>query len=106
MSDILHEASKLYLPHGIPCQIARMKYFLPYHCAISLRKICEHVRKQHWQYIDQQYKEFRTAAWDLMRVGQIPCGQLRKNFVYAFDTYLPTKAWLPMGFSCTSNPWD
>jgi hypothetical protein len=89
--------------HGLPPQIYKMKQLIDFNCALCLRKICEHIRQNHWEFISERQVEFRNIAWKFMHVERIPCGPLRDNFVYAFNTYLPFKSSLPVVNDQTPN---
>lgn len=104
MAMIKRGVKDLLFLHGIPPQIAKMKTRIEFSSAICLRKICEHIRKQHWDFVSEKQIAFRNKAWKLMHVERIPCGRLRENFVYAFDAYLPFKSHLPIVNDITPLP--
>jgi len=104
MAMIKREVKELLFLHGIPPQIARMKSNIEFTSAICLRKICEHIRQQHWEFVSERHVVFRNKAWKYMHVERIPCGPLRENFVYAFDAYLPFKCHLPIVNDITPLP--
>lgn len=54
MAYIVREVKKLFLLHGLPPEIARMKHIIDFNCAMCLRKICQGVREEHWEYISEE----------------------------------------------------
>ncbi|XP_035713873.1 uncharacterized protein LOC110845256 isoform X2 [Folsomia candida] len=104
LAKLQREVKELLYLYGLPRKIDKMKHLIDYNSAVCLRKICDHIKKQHWEFISEKKVEFRNKAWELMHVERIPCGPLRENFVYTFNTYLPYKSHLPVVSDTTPNP--
>jgi hypothetical protein len=93
---IMQNVRKLYRPYRLPCQITQLSNLISFTDGLQLREICTHLQKQHWNCLSQLKLDFREFAWSRMRVNQIPLGQLRDSFIYAFVTYLPFVSHLPI----------
>lgn len=56
---LLRDAKNVFFLHGLPKAYAKLPFFIDINRAMKVRKECEKVRKEHWEFIDKaQARDF------------------------------------------------